>query len=96
MEKEGFSECLLWLQNVCEDSGKDFETFCATFRIEPMAKTNEAPIKVKIKKVKNTSEEDISYVASGDVDSDSYSENEKEYLYMDNFLDDEGIVSDSI
>lgn len=96
MEKEAFSECLHWLQNVTEDSIKDFETFGATFNIEPKTKINETPIKVRMKKDENKSEEDISYIASGDVDSDGYSEDEKEHLYMDNFLDEGTTFSSSI
>jgi hypothetical protein len=97
MEKEAFSECLQWLQNVTQDSIKDIETFSETFNIEPKTKTNETKlIKVRKKKEENKSEEDISYIVSGDIDSSGYSEDEKEYLYMDNFLDEGTIFSSSI
>ncbi len=96
MEKVGFGDCLQWLKRVDESSIKDFETFCASFKIEPTATANTPPTKVsKKKKHMGVMEEDNSYVESGDIDSDYNSEEENEVeleLNKENFLD-EGMIN---
>lgn len=90
MEKEGFGNCLQWLNNITEDSIKDYESFLTSFDIKPTTEKNiSIPITIPNKVSKDKiEEEDDDYVVSGDFDSEYYSDSENEAVYnTDNFLD---------
>lgn len=90
MEKEGFGSCLQWLNNITEDSIKDYESFLISFDVQPTIEKNISipiPIPNKVSKDK-IEEDDDDYVVSGDFDSEYNSDSENEAIFnIDNFLD---------